>query len=507
MIKIVTVIFFFIIFQAVAGKNLTIEFKINSQDLIDNKVENIFEFTDEFGKKIISIFYLFFWQTTRASNSFGITFSVHPDFMQNVSENNYSYNNPFVDSTGNGLMVQDRDLYTYPLSTKQQVFLSKYDLVNNVFVNLNISPFSPYYTYSNDTILSGDRKNITSNIFPTLTENTPGVIQSYLLYKDYICLSVLVDAAHDLVTGTGFCAIKLYKLNTDRWSFLWASRLQDDDDFPYCIAYQSNAFVFCTNLGWIYSVSESGGIKNIKLNYKKISNQVYCALKVNGEMLYGHYPSGRIHSITDGQQIDTMEPPILNPVGSNERELMAMCLYAGSIYAGIWPWGEIYRKNINTSVWSQAMRCFSKPAFNQLIEAPYADTVRENGWTLDYNEFGQRVYQMLLFDEYLFMSTCGKDGYFRDSWNEAEGDSDIDLNEYGKIHSIRINGQYTFYLDPLNDFTTIKIEILNTSGNINFYINNILSKTLENCVVNIPDNYNFKFFNYSNPTNVSLSSD
>ncbi|MDP1975739.1 MAG: hypothetical protein Q8K37_07195, partial [Alphaproteobacteria bacterium] len=60
---------------------------------------------------------------------------------------------------------------------------------------------------------------------------------------------------------------------------------------------------------------------------------------------------------------------------------------------------------------------------------------------------------------------------------------------------------------PLNDFTTIKIEILNTSGNINFYINNILSKTLENCVVNIPDNYNFKFFNYSNPTNVSLSSD
>jgi hypothetical protein len=394
-------------------------------------------------------------------------------------------------------MVQDECLYSYPINStlNENNVLLKYDINQNKFFSLDEIQFNPYYTFSNDTILSGDRKNIKFTNFPDLKESLSGEIGKYLLSGNFICLDFIVDKESD-PDGIGFVALKMYKFSTDenKWNFLHLSRLKNKNDFLYCISCQLNEFILCTSYGWIYKASENG-IECIGTNYDGISNQLYCALKFNDETLYGHYPSGHIHLITDTQQIDTMEPPILNPVWPNERELMAMSIYAGSVYTGIWPWGEVYKKNINTSVWAQAMRCFDKPDFNQFNEAPYKDVIEANGLNFVYNEFGQRVYHIVPYDEYLFLSTCGKSSCPRDLWKNAE--DHINLDEYGKIHSIKINGQYTLYIKASSKFTLIKIEILNSLQKINIYIDKILIKTLENCVVKIPDKYNYQFFDES----------
>lgn len=504
MFKYLYILFFSFSFNVFAVKDIVIEFEIDNKNLSENKIDNIFDFVDMNNKIIFSISHLFSWQTTRSSNPYGIIFSIHPEFLNIITKDCFLYNNPFEDSTGTGLMVQDGRLYAYPLSTKKNVFLSQYDIDTNRFFNLDEIQFSPYYTFSNDTILTQNRKTIQFTDFPDLKEGSPGIIGKYLLSGDYVCLNVVVNPESD-PDGIGFSALKIYKFNVARnkWRFLFASRLQDKDDFLYCISCQFNKFILCTSHGWIYKASENG-IKCIGTNYDRISNQLYCALKLDGEMLYGHYPSGHIHKIIDDKQIDTMEPPILNPVSENERELMVMVRYGGSIYVGIWPWGEVYKKDINTLDWTPEMRCFTYPAFNKL-EAPYANIVERHEWKFEYNEFGQRVYHMVPFDEYMFISTSGKSGNFRDLWNQAEGSGNIDLNEYGRIHSIKINGQYAFYVNKRDGVIKIKIEILNSLNKINFYVDDIIIKTLKNCSIKIPVRYSYKMFDHINTISVNYS--
>ncbi|MDP1974589.1 MAG: hypothetical protein Q8K37_01315, partial [Alphaproteobacteria bacterium] len=203
--------------------DFVIKFEIKTKDLIKNKINNIFELTDEFGKKIISIVHLNSWQTTRSSNPYGVIFSVHPEFLEKVIEEHFIYDNPFKGSTGTGLMIQDECLYSYPINRKlnENNFLLKYGIDTNKFFSLDEIQFSPYYTFSNDTVLSGDRKNIKFTNFPDLKESLSGAIGNYLLSGNFICFDFIVDKESD-PDAIGFVALKMYKFSTDenKWNFL-----------------------------------------------------------------------------------------------------------------------------------------------------------------------------------------------------------------------------------------------------------------------------------------------
>lgn len=161
-----------------------------------------------------------------------------------------------------------------------------------------------------------------------------------------------------------------------------------------------------SNIGGFY-VFDGGKWKTLREPDTRVSYQIYSTLEFHDRLLMGQYPSGRLFEY-DGQKITDRKgwPPVLKGVSHSAREAQTTTIYAGELFVGVWPWGELWRYNPDSKKWAFVRRVFDHPEVSDKIVHPY--DVESKGAEVP-NRWGQRVTSLIPIGTDLFLSTSAKD--------------------------------------------------------------------------------------------------
>jgi hypothetical protein len=121
-----------------------------------------------------------------------------------------------------------------------------------------------------------------------------------------------------------------------------------------------------------------------------VSYQVYAILTYHNRLLLGHYPTGEIYDYA-GQELKLLKewPPALTGVSRSAREAQTLALYGGDLYAGVWPWAELWRYDAPRQQWGFVERMFDHPQPTDVVVHPYeSETKRVDAVA---NLWGQRI--------------------------------------------------------------------------------------------------------------------
>lgn len=160
-----------------------------------------------------------------------------------------------------------------------------------------------------------------------------------------------------------------------------------------------------SNIGGFY-VFENGKWRKLLEPNTQVSYQLYSSLQFGDRLLMGQYPTGRLFSY-DGQSIQDLPgwPPHLAGVSTSAREAQTTAWYAGRLFVGVWPWGELWDYQPGDERWSLLQRLFSHPELSETVTHPY-DT--ENRGHEVGNLWGQRITSLVPLGNDLFVSTSAK---------------------------------------------------------------------------------------------------
>lgn len=176
-------------------------------------------------------------------------------------------------------------------------------------------------------------------------------------------------------------------------------------EFPYAMGQLKSDVLVTTNQGGVYRLRDDRW-ETLRSPDGK-SHQVYCALNVGEALWLGHYPSGEILEY-DGNTLSPKAgfPPVMPGVSRNAREAQTLSLHGGDVYAGIWPWAELWRLPPNLGAWNLVRRMFSQPAVTAATTHPYETEATAQGAVL--NQWGQRLTSLVPLGNDLFVSTSAK---------------------------------------------------------------------------------------------------
>ena len=167
------------------------------------------------------------------------------------------------------------------------------------------------------------------------------------------------------------------------------------------------------------------------------SYQIYSSLVLKDRLLMGHYPTGRVFEF-DGTAIRDIPdwPPTPEGVSKSAREAQTTILYAGEVFAGVWPWGELWRFHPDRQSWTLQQRMFDHPATTTKTVHPYDI---ENANHKPRNLWGQRVTSLVVNGSDLFVATSAKSPV---EWRSelAPWLSPDKWKSYGKVYRITIPG-------------------------------------------------------------------
>jgi hypothetical protein len=167
------------------------------------------------------------------------------------------------------------------------------------------------------------------------------------------------------------------------------------------------------------------------------SYQLYSSVIYRDRLLMGHYPTGRVFEF-DGSNIREIATSLPAPanVSKSAREAQTTTLYAGEVFAGVWPWGELWRFHPSRSRWELLQRMFDHPEPSTKITHPYDE---ENSAGKPRNQWGQRVTSLVTNGPHLFVATSAKSPAEWDpqkaSWLVPEK-----WKSYGSVYRITVPG-------------------------------------------------------------------
>jgi hypothetical protein len=198
-------------------------------------------------------------------------------------------------------------------------------------------------------------------------------------------------------------------------------------------------------------------------------------INVKERLILGHYPSGSLY-VYDYNGLKEFAPPI--PVPNNardaEREVQTLTLFGGQLYAGVWPWGELWRLDLDALQWHFVARMFQIPEMSPDVVSPYQVEMQE---TVDvYNYWGQRLVSMVSYGDGLYIATMNKfAGSYdldRDSFLSTES-----LEQYGQVYRISGPLQITAPIS-WRQLTTFRFRI--TPEKLEMYQDGVLLAQTEN---------------------------
>jgi hypothetical protein len=223
----------------------------------------------------------------------------------------------------------------------------------------------------------------------------------------------------------------------------------DKLDFPYAIIENGSLITTFSSYGAVVrfdsQTKKIGVIRKANTlyeNFETTSYQIYSALGFENGFILGGYPISLVAYLT-GQSIVSDKINSI-PAAFNYGEIQTLALFDNRIYAGVWPWGQLWVLRPETLRWELEKRLFSHPSMQGLNEfdtlnEPYVDKIGSN-------QLGQRITGMTKAGSSLYILTSAKDGYVTDTMRRAELSAE-QMQEYGTLHKVQKTGQLTFEVE------------------------------------------------------------
>ncbi|MCA9177661.1 MAG: hypothetical protein KDB14_24500 [Planctomycetales bacterium] len=167
------------------------------------------------------------------------------------------------------------------------------------------------------------------------------------------------------------------------------------------------------------------------------SFQLYSSLAMGDRLLMGQYPTGRLFQF-DGNALQDLAgwPPVPPGVSASAREAQTTAIYGGELFAGVWPWGELWRHHPDVGDWKLERRMFEHPEITDRVVHPYEVENRGNPVG---NLWGQRVTSLVSHGDSLFVSTSAKAPV---EWEPEKFPflAPELWKSYGKVYRLRMDG-------------------------------------------------------------------
>lgn len=214
-------------------------------------------------------------------------------------------------------------------------------------------------------------------------------------------------------------------------------RLASPREFVYAHGQLGQKILVATNTGGVYVFDVAAGRWSALRTPNGKSFQIYTAINYEDRLLLGHYPTGELYQF-DGNEIRLLpaQPPVLPGVSARAREAQTLAIYGGDLYAGVWPWGEVWRLDRRAGEWVFEGRMFSHPAPTDETTHPYEVESKRLGQVL--NRWGQRVTSLTPHGDSLYIATSSKGGT---PYEPGFGFlSDQRAGEYGAVYRYRKPG-------------------------------------------------------------------
>ncbi|MFM8580539.1 MAG: hypothetical protein ACKOFW_03440, partial [Planctomycetaceae bacterium] len=126
-----------------------------------------------------------------------------------------------------------------------------------------------------------------------------------------------------------------------------------------------------SNIGGFYAW-EAGRWRTLREPQLGVSFQLYSTQAFHDQLLMGQYPTGRLFSL-EGETLRDLAgwPPVPPQVSGSSREAQTTTIYAGELFVGVWPWGELWQFHPDRREWTLARRLFSHPELSKDVLHPY----------------------------------------------------------------------------------------------------------------------------------------
>jgi len=209
------------------------------------------------------------------------------------------------------------------------------------------------------------------------------------------------------------------------------------EGYPFVFGVYRDEVLVATNIGNVYTYRE-GVLVRIRQSDGK-SWQAYSMLNVYGDLLIGQYPSGSLF-VYNEEGLRPFAPPVPVPENAlpNAREAQTLAVYGGRLYAGVWPWGELWRYDPDDVSWEFVARVFEDPAVSREVDAPFAKEMQ--GRTDVYNYWGQRITSLACYQDALYIATMNKGGA-RYRPDEHAFLDPATVAQYGRVFCLKGNAQ------------------------------------------------------------------
>jgi hypothetical protein len=220
------------------------------------------------------------------------------------------------------------------------------------------------------------------------------------------------------------------------WDSAKRQPLSTPTQFIYAYGQLGGQILAVSNAGGVFALAD-GEWRVLRESVPTVSYQVYSMLNFRESLLLGHYPSGEVLEF-DGHDLRQLFgwPPVMPGVRREAREAQTLAIYGGDVYAGVWPWGEIWRHNPNEHGWQFLGRMFTHPAPTDTTTHPYENETRAIDPVL--NRWGQRVTSLVPWGDSLYISTSAKSSApYEAKFDFLAGDK---WREYGAVYRHRRPG-------------------------------------------------------------------
>ena len=190
-----------------------------------------------------------------------------------------------------------------------------------------------------------------------------------------------------------------------------------------------------SNIGGVY-VFDDGAWRVALEAERGVSYQVYSMLRRRDRLLLAQYPTGHVFEYRGESPVEIPDwPPRIAGVTSSALECQTLAVYDGQLFAGVWPWAELWRLD-DDDRWHSHGRLYTHPEVTDKTQHPYEAESKNMGLVL--NHWGQRISGLVPHGDSLYVSTSSK-GMGRRP-DDAEFLTAEQWREYGAVLKLRLPG-------------------------------------------------------------------
>jgi hypothetical protein len=206
------------------------------------------------------------------------------------------------------------------------------------------------------------------------------------------------------------------------------------NEFPYAIGVIGPDIVVTLNTGAIIRYSPATK-EFTERESDGFSLQLYSFARYGKKSLWGQYPDGMIGELSGTEfQADAVQLPIDDYRMTAEPELQSLGIYKGTLFAGVWPFGQVFAKSGEGETWRLVDRLFPGPPIGADTGEPFSKQTQGN-------YFGQRITDMIAFGDSLYIATGSKTGVLPSIPEGRDGAAVRAIApEYGKVWRLHSTG-------------------------------------------------------------------